>query len=71
MTRAEAAKTNDLPGLFAPIVGDANVVTDAAELRYFSRDIFLWDDSETADVVSGPARPRKLPPSSRPRATPV
>lgn len=54
MTRAEAAKTNDLPGLFAPIVGDANVVTDAAELRYFSRDIFFWDDSETADVVVRP-----------------
>jgi len=28
------AQTNDLPGLFVPIVGTANVVTDEAERCY-------------------------------------
>lgn len=49
-----AAQTKDLPGLFAPIVGTANVVTDEAERRYFSRDIFFWDNAETADLVVQP-----------------
>jgi len=51
---AAAQPIDDLPGLFAPIVGDAHVVTDEAERRYFSRDIFFWDDVETADLVVQP-----------------
>lgn len=51
---AAAQPIDDLPGLFAPIVGAANVVTDEAERRYYSRDIFFWDDAQTADVVVRP-----------------
>jgi FAD/FMN-containing dehydrogenase len=51
---AAGANTNDLAGLFVPIVGADNVVTDAAERRYYSNDIFFWDGAETADLVVRP-----------------
>lgn len=39
---------------FAAIVGDDRVVTDDAERRYYSNDIFFWDDAETAALVVQP-----------------
>ena len=51
---AAAQPIDDLHGLFAPIVGAANVVTEEAERRYYSRDIFFWNDAQTADVVVRP-----------------
>jgi D-lactate dehydrogenase (cytochrome) len=38
----------------ASIVGDAHVITDAAERHYFSRDFFYWDDAGTAAIVVAP-----------------
>ncbi len=38
----------------ALIVGDAHMITDAAERQYFSRDFFYWDDAGTAAIVVSP-----------------
>ncbi|HPF27877.1 MAG: FAD-binding oxidoreductase [Steroidobacteraceae bacterium] len=40
---------------FAAIVGAEHVRTDAEFCRYFSRDIFFWDDATTAAAVVAPA----------------
>lgn len=42
-----------LAARIAPIVGDANVVTDAAERAFFSQDIVQWD-APVADIVARP-----------------
>ena len=41
--------------VFAAIVGRDHVITDEAERRYFSNDIFYWDSTEVADLVVQPA----------------
>jgi D-lactate dehydrogenase (cytochrome) len=45
----------DLAQTFARIVGAAYVITDPAECRVFSNDIFFWDEAEVADIVVQPA----------------
>ena len=40
---------------FAAIVGAAHVITDPAECRVYSNDIFFWDDVHVADIVVQPA----------------
>ncbi len=45
----------DLAQTFADIVGAAHVVTNPAECRVLSNDIFFWDDALVADVVVQPA----------------
>ncbi|MBL8630376.1 MAG: FAD-binding oxidoreductase [Rhodospirillaceae bacterium] len=40
---------------FAAIVGASHVITDPAECRVYSNDIFFWDDAHIADVVVQPA----------------
>jgi len=44
----------------AAIVGDQYVITDEAERRVYSNDIFFWDDSATADVVVQPGSPEEV-----------
>lgn len=44
----------------ATIVGDQHVITDEAERRVYSNDIFFWDESETADVVVQPGSPEEV-----------
>jgi len=39
---------------FARIVGGAHVITDPAECRVYSNDIFFWDDAFAADIVVQP-----------------
>lgn len=39
---------------FARIVGSAHVITDPAECRVYSNDIFFWDDAHVADIVVQP-----------------
>ena len=41
-------------GELAGIVGAAHVITDPAECRVYSNDIFFWDESHVADVVVQP-----------------
>jgi FAD/FMN-containing dehydrogenase len=50
----------DIASALAKIVGDAHVITDAAERRVYSNDIFFWDDAETADVVVQPGSPEEV-----------
>jgi D-lactate dehydrogenase (cytochrome) len=53
---AEAAmKMGGAAEEFARIVGAAHVITDPAECRVYSNDIFFWDDAHVADVVVQPA----------------
>lgn len=51
---APAATDRDPAPAFAEIVGADRVVTDRAERRYYSNDIFFWDDAEIAAVVVQP-----------------
>ncbi|MSQ86228.1 MAG: FAD-binding oxidoreductase [Alphaproteobacteria bacterium] len=52
---AEAAvEINTAAADFAQIVGAEHVITDPAECRVYSNDIFFWDDAYTADVVVQP-----------------
>lgn len=44
----------------ADLVGDAHVITDEAERKVYSNDIFFWDDAETADVVVQPGSPSEV-----------
>ena len=41
--------------VFSAIVSPAHVITDENERRYFSQDIFYWDDTHIADLVVQPA----------------
>lgn len=43
-----------LAGELAAIVGADHVVTDPAERRYFSRDLFPWEDAPVALAVAAP-----------------
>ncbi|MBL8642841.1 MAG: FAD-binding oxidoreductase [Rhodospirillaceae bacterium] len=53
---AEAAEIlNQAARVFAGVVGAAHVITDPAECRVYSNDIFFWDDAYVADVVVQPA----------------
>ena len=49
-----AATDRDPAPAFAEIVGAYRVVTYRAERRYYSNDIFFWDDAEIAAVVVQP-----------------
>lgn len=52
---AEAAVATSVIGeAFARIVGAAHIITDPAECRVFSNDIFFWDDAFIADAVVQP-----------------
>lgn len=44
----------DLVPQLTSIVGADHVVTDAAERRYFSRDLFPWEDAPVALAVVAP-----------------
>ena len=44
----------DLASELAALVGADHVVTDAAERRYLSRDLFPWEDAPTALAVVAP-----------------
>ncbi len=53
---AEAAvAVSGAVGEFASIVGAGHVITDPAECKVYSNDIFFWDDAYTADIVIQPA----------------
>ena len=50
---ATAVDPAALAARIAPIVGDANVVTDPQERAFFSQDIIQWD-APVADIVARP-----------------
>ena len=50
----------DLASDLAALVGADHVVTDVAERRYFSRDLFPWDDAPTALAVVAPGTVEEL-----------
>ena len=45
---------------FTGIVGAAHVITDPAECRVYSNDIFFWDDAYTADIVIQPGSTQEV-----------
>ncbi|MCB2106864.1 MAG: FAD-binding oxidoreductase [Rhodobacteraceae bacterium] len=50
-----ALNTPAASAAFAAIVGADHVITDPAECRVYSNDIFFWDDAYIADIVVQPA----------------
>jgi hypothetical protein len=51
---------NDITAHLTAIVGDQYVITDEAERRIYSNDIFFWDDAAIADVVVQPGTPEEV-----------
>lgn len=54
-TTASQQTRSDVVGRLEAVVGRDHVVTDPAELRYYSQDLFFWDGAGTAAVVAAPA----------------
>ena len=54
MTVSAAASDRCPANAFAEIVGIERVITDEAERRYYSNDIFFWDDTEVAVIIVQP-----------------
>jgi FAD/FMN-containing dehydrogenase len=54
MTVSAAASDRSPANAFAEILGTDRVITDEAERRYYSNDIFFWDDAMVAVVVVQP-----------------
>ena len=48
-------RVHQAAGEFAGIVGEGHVITDPAECRVYSNDIFFWDDAHVAALVVQPA----------------
>ncbi|MBM3514490.1 MAG: FAD-binding oxidoreductase [Alphaproteobacteria bacterium] len=54
MNDARDSRTTDLASAFGKIIGDANIITDAAERDLLSHDVFVWDDIKTPVLVLRP-----------------